>query len=96
MAPPDAKILNIKSMVLDNQPGALLVYEIEEQRLDLKQKMLSQQYMTMYDKKYIILGMVVRDTTGDDEGLNKTYKRHEKLFWLIANSLIIQNQYIKN
>ena len=96
MAPKGAKVLNSKSIVLDNQNGAMLILEIEQQRLDLKQKMLSHQYMTMYDKKFIILNLAARDTSGDTEGLNKIYQRHKKLFWLIANSLIIQNQYLKN
>jgi len=95
MAPEGAKVLNSKSIVLDNQNGAMLVFEIETQRLDLKQKMLSHQYMTMYDKKFIILNLAARDTKGDTEGLNEIFQKHEKLFWLIANSLIIQNQYFK-
>ena len=95
MAPEGAKVLNSKSIVLDNQNGAMLVLEIEKQRLDLKQKMLSHQYMTMYDKKFIILNLAVRDTKGDTEGLNEIFQKHKKLFWLIANSLIIQNQYFK-
>ena len=95
MAPKGAKVLNSKSVILDNQNGAMIVFETTLQRIDLKHKMLTHQYMTMYDKKYIILSMAARDTSGDSEGLNKIYEKHKKLFWLIANSLIIQNQYLK-
>ncbi len=47
----------------------------------------------IYNKKIITLLLSVRNDTGDDESLNKEYQKNKKLFWLIANSLIIQNQY---
>jgi len=95
MAQPGSKILEIKTITMDNQPGALIIFEWETERIDKKQKMITHQYMTMYEKKYIMLSLAVRDASGDDESLNKTYQRYKKLFWLIANSLIIQNQYNK-
>jgi hypothetical protein len=93
MAPKGSKVLDSKSIILDNQKGGLLILEIDKQRLDLKQKMLSHQYMTIYNNNFIILNIGVRDTIGNDDALVKAYERHKKLFWLIANSLIIKNQY---
>jgi hypothetical protein len=93
MAPKGSIVIESKPIIIDNQKGGLLVYEIKQQRLDLVHKMISQQYMTVYKKDFIILNIGLRDTTGNDEKLNKDYQKNKKLFWLIANSLIIQNQY---
>jgi hypothetical protein len=93
MVPEGFKVLNSEPIVLDNQQGSLLILEANLQRMDMKQKFLVHQYTTIYDKKIIMLQLKVRNTTGTDETLTKEYQKNKKLFWLIANSLIIQNQY---
>ncbi len=95
----DTGMLNVrnistKRMVLDNWPGAMLEFNGDGQRLDLTITTYNKMYIVIYKNYMIFLQCQVAKLPDETEGTLKTKTtRFVPLFYLMANSLVIQSQY---
>ena len=95
----DTGMLNIRSistkrMVLDNWPGAMLEFTGDQRRLDIAMTMYNRMYIVLYKNYTIFLQCQVFKLPDETEETLKTKTtRFMPLFDLMANSLVIQNQY---
>ncbi len=83
-----------KRIIMDRWPGAVLEFIGERQRLDIEATMYSRMYFAIYENYLITLqcqiGTLPQET---DNELGTLISEYSPLFHLMANSLIIQNQY---
>ncbi len=83
-----------KRIIIDRWPGAMLEFIGEQQRLDLVVTMYTRMYLAIYENYLITLHCQLGEFNGDiDNNLKQNISEYTPLFHLMANSLIIQNQY---
>lgn len=86
--------INIKRMVLDSWPGAMLEFIGDKQRLDITMTMYNRIDIAIYKNYMIFLQCQVAKIPGETENVLKTkISQFAPLFYLMANSLVIQSQY---
>ncbi len=93
IVPDDAVLLSSKPIVLDGHKGGMLVYDMTTERVDLKIKIRTVQFVTIYEDKMIMVNCSIGVSEQEIGKLDERYKRLEPLFKLIANSFVIQSQY---
>ena len=93
LVPDGATFISAKPIVLDAQKGAMLVYDEIVERVDLKMRVRSVQFLTIYDDKMIIINCLTGNVGEPLTKLNERYKKLEPLFKYVANSFVIQSQY---
>lgn len=91
--PNGAIFVDFKPITLDSQKGAMLIYDQIAERLDLKLKTRSVNFITIYNNKMIFITGFLAIPNDSKDQLNQKYKKLEPLFKLIANSFVLQNQY---
>lgn len=91
--PEGGTFVSFKPIVLDAQKGGMLVFDQTLERIDLKLKTRSINFITIYEDKMITISGYVDSLDGSQAQLNEKFKKLEPLFKLIANSFVIQNQY---
>ncbi|MCF8324024.1 MAG: hypothetical protein K9I84_03620 [Leadbetterella sp.] len=86
------KIISTKKMIIDNQPGGYLEAEQTIERLDYKARVRMAAY-AFYRKNqmYILQGMVF--SLDNSENLEKILDQYRILFKLVANSVVVNDQY---
>lgn len=86
--------INTKRIVIDNWPGALLEFTGDKQRLDTTITIYNRTYVAIYKNYMIYLQCFVAKSPNDTkDDLKDKILQFNPLFRLMANSLIIQNQY---
>ncbi len=86
--------INIKKIVIDGWPGALLEFTGEHQRLDLTMTMYNRMYIAIYKNYMIFLQCQIAKLPNETEdALKIKISQFTPLFRFMANSLIIQSQY---
>lgn len=86
--------INTKRMMLDNWPGAMLEFIGDKQRLDHTITMYNRIYIAIYKNYMIFLQCQVAKIPGETQDALKTkISQFAPLFYLMANSLVIQSQY---
>jgi hypothetical protein len=90
----NVRSINTKRIVIDRWPGAVLDFIGDAQRLDLNITMYSRMYIAMYKNYMIFLQcQVVKLPNETAEEFKTKISQFDPLFRLMANSLVIQNQY---
>lgn len=92
----EGKVLAYKPMVIDNYPGGMVEIEQTVQRLDITVIVRSQQYFALKDgMMYIMQGAIGTVNSSRDYDIEKEMNRHSLLFRLVANSIILNSQYVQ-
>ncbi|MCD8352551.1 MAG: hypothetical protein LUC93_18260 [Planctomycetaceae bacterium] len=86
--------ISYKEITMDRWPGLLIECTGEGRRLDTEITFYNRQYIVVYKHYMIFLQCVVGKTLGStDESFQRDVKLLTPLFHLVANSLIIMDQY---
>lgn len=86
--------ITTKRIVLDRWPGAMLEFTGDQQRLDFTITMYNRMYIAIYKNYMISLHCQIGKLPGETKDVLKTrILQFTPLFHLMANSLVIQNQY---
>ena len=92
MIPEGGKFKSFKNMTFDGIKGAMLESEQSIQRLDLLIKTKNIQYVFIFKNKLYSISCTVA-TTNENDNLEKISQKFKPLFTLIANSIVINEQY---
>lgn len=88
------EVINYKQMIIDNYPGGMIELEQMVERLDIKVKVRIQQYFALKDgKMYVLHGAVASIYPEENHDIASEIAKHSSLFRLVANSIIINDQY---
>lgn len=94
MIPENGKYISYKNMSFDGIKGGMLEFEQTNERLDLKIKSYNINYIFIYKNKLYSIscscGIVLKNLTNN---LELNYEKFKPLFTLIANSIVINEQY---
>jgi len=93
MLPPESKFLEFKKMTFDGIKGGMLRYEITNERLNYKITNYVEQFMFIYNRKLYFVTCNLSAPTNDYPNLK--HEKYSKLFKLVANSIVINQQYQK-
>lgn len=93
LVPDGAIFISAKPIVLDAQKGAMLVYDLTGERVDVKMRVRNVEFVTTYGDKMIMVNCMIGITDESLAKLDEKYKRLEPLFKSVANSFVIQSQY---
>lgn len=93
LVPDGAIFISAKPIVLDAQKGAMLVYDLTGERVDVKMRVRNVELVTTYGDKMIMVNCMIGVTDESIAKLDEEYKRLEPLFKSVANSFVIQSQY---
>ena len=91
-----SNIKNVSStrIVIDGWPGGMIDFYGETQRLDSVSAVFSRFYFAVYKNYLISLHFQIsQPLEGSHEALKKLALKHDSLFRLVANSVVIQSQY---
>ena len=90
--PDDGKFISFTKMTLDNNPGGMIELEQIMERLNFKIKIRMVQFMFIRENKmYILQGTVDSEKTETD--LSLEMKKYLPLYKLIANTIVVNDQY---
>jgi len=93
MVPEGGKFISAKPIVLDNHKGAMIIYDYTGQRLDITITTRTLIFLIIYERKIIQILCSISALAGEESELQERFNRFEPLFKMIANSLVIQEQY---
>ena len=93
MMPPGAKFIQFKKMVYDGINGGYLEYEQTAIRLDFEITTNMSQYIFIYNQKLYTLNCNIIGQSNEYGPISK--KKFSKLFDLVANSIVVNQQYKK-
>lgn len=85
------KFISGKTIVIDNQPGALIKIMATSKRLDMEFTLMALQFATIYDSKMLIVQCLIYDD--DPKYLEDKLVYYNPLFMLVANSIVLLDQY---
>lgn len=95
MMPKGDKFIDAKILVLDGKPAGMLVSDTTRQRLDLKITMRMTSFLTYYKGQLITLQLTLPKRSDTSKSLDELHKENLNLYLTIANSLVLNEQYIK-
>ncbi len=95
MVPAGARIIETKRTKIDNQPAGYCVYVLADERANLKMILRVQTYVVYYRGYMIFFAFSVGDSDRKDSGqkLEARSRQFAPLYHLMANSIIIHDQY---
>lgn len=93
MVPPGGRFRAAKRMTLEGLLGAILEFDIEESRLDVKIPTRCVMFLILYEKSMITMQFMVSVPSEEGGTLDARFRMFEPLFRLIANSLVIENRW---
>lgn len=89
----NSTLIESKPIVLEGQKGGMLVYDTLGERLDVKLKLRTLSYVTIYKNRLIMIQFAVGNTENKFNEVTKEFEKNKPLFKLIANSLVILDKY---
>jgi len=89
-APPGATFLEGKSAMLDQQPAALVYYDLSMKRVDLVVTVRGMLLETFYHGKCLALTFSVGTMPGEEQTRPAVFEKFRPLFLLIANSVVLK------
>ena len=92
MIPEEGKFISFTKMTFDNNIGAMLEFEQIVDRLDFYIKMRAVQFMFVKDDKWYFLQCYVGSDKVDSD-LSLEMKKYLPLFKLVANTIVVNDQY---
>ncbi len=95
MLPPYSTFVSANRINLDGQPGCVVEFDTQQQTAVGDIVSINTQYITYYDGKLIYILCSLSALGPERDQLNERHKKYAQLFKLIANSLVIRNQYKK-
>lgn len=93
MLPRNARFISSTPIKLDPLPGAAVVFDVEQQELDMAIRARNLHFVTLYKSKLIFIQCSVGLTPAEAGNLPARFKQFEPLFRLIGNSLVVQSQW---
>jgi hypothetical protein len=93
--PDGATAIKTKSIVLDGQPAGLLTYEQIIQRLDQKLFLREELFVTAYGNHLLMLQGINGGMLDEQDAVRERFKKLQPTYSLIANSLVLMDQYTK-
>jgi hypothetical protein len=95
MAPAGARIIESRRTKIDNQPAGYCVYLIADERANTKMLLRVQHYAVYYSGYLIFVSFSIGDLDRENavRMIDNKARQFTPLFQLIANSIIIHNQY---
>lgn len=92
MVPDGGKFISCAKMTLDNNIGGMIEFEQTMERLDFKMKIRMVQFMLIRgNKMYTLQGTVGSEKPDID--LSLEMKKHLPLYKLVANTIVVNDQY---
>jgi hypothetical protein len=92
MSPAGSEFISFTKMTIDKNVGGMLEIEQTAERLDIKMKIRLVQFMFIKDNKWYFLQCSV-GTSKLDSDLSIELKKYLPLFKLVANSIVVNDQY---
>jgi hypothetical protein len=92
IVPENGQFISFKKMTIDNHIGGMIEIEQIVERLDTKMKMRMVQFMFIRDNKMYTLQSLVGSEELDAD-LSVSMKKYMTLFKLVANSIVVNEQY---
>jgi hypothetical protein len=89
-------LIESKPIVLEGQKGGMWIYEITGGRLDVKLIMRTLQYSIFYKNKLIMVQFSTGGTPETRKNWVAEFDKNRALFTMIANSLVLMDQYKTN
>lgn len=90
--PKEAQFISFTKMTLNTNSGGMLVYEHTASRMDFSIKLRVAQFMFVKDEKiYVLQGTV--GSHNNEADLSIEMQKYLPLFKLVANSIVVNNQY---
>ena len=89
----NSTLIESKPIVLEGQKGGMIIYDSVAERLDIKLKVRTLTYVTVYNNRMILLQFAVGNTEDKINETVKEFNKNRPLFQLIANSLVILDKY---
>lgn len=96
MVPKGAVFISGKQTEYDGEPGAWMIYSIEEQRAGMAFKMYILQQIFFYSGKMITVQCSIGGLTQFDDKVHEIFNQYVPLFQQIGNSVVIHNKWEKN
>lgn len=93
MIPDGVTLIEAQSIVMEGMPAGKMVFDHTMQQLDVVMTMRMTQYVTILDKKMIIIQFVVSEQEGTDETLDELQKRYSRTCRTVANSFVYNDRY---
>ena len=95
MLPQGANLIESKKTKIDDQTAGYCFYLLPSERANLKLLMSVQSYVFFYQGNLVFVAFQVSEVDGEKAALSVGAKvrRFETLFRLMANSIIVHNQY---
>jgi hypothetical protein len=96
MVPENATYIEAKSIALERSPAAYIVYDIEEQRLDLIIPMRVTQFVMISGDSMIFIQFMIDGTkNGPDTTFDDLQEQYFATFLTIANTLVLDKLYLE-
>lgn len=92
MVPDGGKFISFTKMTLDNNIGGMIEYEQTVERLDFKMKIRMVQFMFIRGDKWYFLQCSVGSEKTDTD-LSLVMKKYLPLYRLVANTIVVNDQY---
>lgn len=92
--PENFKVISTKTgLTIDNFKAASITYYFEKEQMDIKLGIIMETYMLYYNNFQISLVFSVGSTSDNYTDIANRYEINKKLFWHIANDIVIISQY---
>ncbi|MDQ3800319.1 MAG: hypothetical protein M3384_12785 [Acidobacteriota bacterium] len=89
----DVVVIESKPIVWEGQKGAMLVYDTVAERLDVRLKVRTLSYITLYENRMVFLQFAIGNTEDKMNETIKEFNKNRPLFQLVANSFILMDKY---
>lgn len=94
--PDGGKLIESKPIILEDQKGGMLVYDVTAGRLDLTITMRTLSYMIFYKNRFISIEFSVAGLIEDRTKVIEQFVKNRPLFIMIANSTVLRDAYTGN
>jgi hypothetical protein len=89
----NSTLLESKTIVIEGQKGGMIVYDSVGQRLDVRLKIRTLCYLTLFKGRMIMLLFSIGKTEDKMAETIREFNKNRPLFQLVANSLILLDKY---
>jgi hypothetical protein len=93
MVPEGGRFIRSSKLVIENQPAGLLVFDQEQERMDMKMESRSVQFVSAFGAKMFFIQFYISDAYNEGDTLDNLEEKYLPLFMAIANTTIINSKY---
>lgn len=91
--PPGGKFISASSIELEGLPGAILVTDMSQKRLNFEITMRMTQFIIIHKASMVALQFMVSETPEDNATLDDLQKQHMPIFKAVANTFVLNDRY---